>query len=333
MFRKRIYIPLLITGISIGFLTITAWTSQKGDFDPYTQEIQGTAVSFGMAPIPEGTYKMGSEQGNSPHQKDEVPQHEVKIDAFWIGTHEITWDVYEMFLNKDYEQSVSDSPLTDEVDAVSRPTTPYLDMTFGMGKENMPAIGMTQYNAIQFCKWLYTKTGVFYRLPTEAEWEYACRAGSTSAYFFGNSPEKLDNYAWYANNSEDKTHQIGQKEPNPLGLYDILGNVMEWTIDQYTPESYEQYSGKPADNPVAEASELYPRSIRGGSYKSSAEDLRSARRFASTPDWKNIDPQMPKSNWWFPEAPFLGIRVVRPVNPPSEEEIVNYYNREPIEDY
>ncbi|MBC9796005.1 formylglycine-generating enzyme family protein [Sinomicrobium weinanense] len=334
MFRKRIYVPLLITGISIGLLASISWTSypQKDNFKPYTQKISGTSVTFGMAPIPEGTFKMGSAANNSPHREDEVPQHKVKIAPFWMGTHEITWDVYEMFLNKDYEQSVSDSRLTDEVDAVSRPTTPYLDMTFGMGKENMPAIGMTQYNAIQFCKWLYAKTGVFYRLPTEAEWEYACRAGSTSDYFFGNSPEKLDQYAWYAANSEEKTHQTGQKEPNPWGLYDILGNVMEWTIDQYTPETYGQ-RGKVTENPVVKATELYPRAIRGGSYKSTAEDLRSARRFASTPNWKKIDPQMPKSNWWFPEAPFLGIRVVRPLNPPSEEEIISYYNQEPIEDY
>ncbi|UGU16773.1 formylglycine-generating enzyme family protein [Sinomicrobium kalidii] len=335
MFRKRIYALLTFAGCSVAFLTITAWASrlQKDTFEPYTQKIRGTSAAFDMIPIPEGTYRMGSTEDNPHHKKDEIPQHKVKIAPFWMGAHEVTWDIYEMFLNKGYEQSVSDTPLTDEVDAVSRPTTPYLDMTFGMGKENMPAIGMTQYNAIQFCKWLYTKTGVFYRLPTEAEWEYACRAGSTSSYFFGNSPEKLADYAWYANNSDDKTHPIGQKKPNPWGLYDILGNVMEWTVDQYAPESYTKYAGKTVNNPVAEATELYPRVIRGGSYKSSAEDLRSAKRFASTPDWKKIDPQMPKSNWWFPEAPFLGIRVVRPLNPPSEEEIMNYYNQPPIEDY
>ncbi|MGS2761756.1 formylglycine-generating enzyme family protein [Sinomicrobium sp. M5D2P9] len=335
MFRNRIYSLLVFVSFFSLMFTITSWTiqSEKDKFDPYTQEIPGTSVSFDMAPIPEGTFKMGSSEGDTAQQADEVPQHEVKISPFWMGTHEITWDIYEMFLNRDYEQTMSDSPVTDEVDAVSRPTTPYLDMTFGMGKENMPAIGMTQYNALQFCKWLYAKTGIFYRLPTEAEWEYACRAGASSLYFFGDSPEKLDDYAWYADNSEDKPHPIGQKKPNPWGLYDILGNVIEWTADQYTEDSYQRFAGKTTDNPIVEATELYPRSVRGGSYKSEAEDLRSARRFASSPSWKQIDPQMPKSNWWFPEAPFLGIRVVRPLNPPSEEEIMAYYNREPIEDY
>ena len=332
MLRNRIYTSLLFIGVPAIMFTIPSWTG-KDEFTPYTQNIPGTSVSFDMAPIAGGTFHMGSPEGDAAHREDEVPLHEVKIAPFWMGTHEITWDIYEMFLNRDYEQTMSDRPLSEEVDAVSRPTTPYLDMTFGMGKENMPAIGMTQYNAIQFCKWLYAKTGVFYRLPTEAEWEYACRAGASSVYFFGDSPAELDTYAWYADNSEDKTHPIGQKKPNPWGLYDILGNVMEWTADQYAKDSYRELAGKTADNPIVEATELYPRSIRGGSYKSSAEDLRSARRFASTSSWKQIDPQMPKSNWWFPEAPFLGIRVVRPLNPPSEDEILAYYNREPIEDY
>ncbi|RAV30479.1 formylglycine-generating enzyme family protein [Sinomicrobium soli] len=331
MLKTRSRIPLLPGGVLTVFFIIGSLSFSTGEdpsFEAYRQQIPGTSVSFGMAPVAGGSFTMGSAQ-----RDDESPQHPVHIDPFWMGTHEMTWDVYEMFLNKDYEASLSGEAVTEEVDAVSRPTTPYLDMTFGMGKENMPAIGMTQYNAIQFCKWLYAKTGIFYRLPTEAEWEYACRAGSSGTYFFGDSPEKLDNYAWYAGNSEDKTHPVGKKQPNPWGLYDILGNVMEWTADQYVADAYTQRDKKNNNNPLVEATELYPRSVRGGSYKSEAGDLRSARRFASTPDWKQIDPQMPKSNWWFPEAPFLGIRVVRPLNPPSDAEITAYYNQEPIEDY
>jgi len=214
-----------------------------------------------------------------------------------------------------------------------RPTKPYLDMTFGMGKEGHPVVGMTQYAAIQFCKWLYARTGVFYRLPTEAEWEYACRAGTESAYSFGDSPAELDAYAWFKGNSNETTHPTGTKKPNAWGLYDMHGNVAEWTIDQYIPDFYEQFKGKATDNPVAVPEKLYPHAIRGGAYNDEAAALRSANREGSDPNWKRIDPQIPKSNWWFPEAPFVGFRIVRPLNPPSAAEIEAYYNRAPIPDY
>lgn len=301
------------------------------DFKAYQQEIPNTQLTFGLTPIPAGKFVMGSPNSEKDRESDEGPQRKVEIDAFWMGTHEVTWDVFELFLNKNYEASVSEKALSPEVDGLTRPSTPYLDMTFGMGKEEMPAIGMTQYGAIQFCKWLYTKTGVFYRLPTEAEWEYAAKAGSESAYFFGDDDSKLGEYAWYAENSEESTHKIGQKKANPWGLFDIYGNVMEWTGDAYVP-NYPEANGT-VSNPQETTDELYPRTIRGGSYVSEATELRSSNRFASTPDWKQIDPQIPKSQWWFPEAPFLGIRVVRPLETPSEEEIMAYYNQAPIDDY
>lgn len=299
-------------------------------FEPYTQHIEGTALSFPMQPIPGGEYTMGSPMGN----KDEQPPHPVRVDSFWMGTYEVTWDLYEPFVYKDFELARSGGRVAPEVDAVTRPTKPYLDMTFGMGKEGHPALAMTQYNAIQFCKWLYIRTGVFYRLPTEAEWEYACRAGSSTEYYFGDDPAALSDYAWYKENSDNKTHPVGQKKPNAWGLYDMHGNVAEWTYDQYIEDRYQQLSdGTVADNPVAVPDQLYPHSIRGGSFEDSARDLRSASRLPSDPSWKQLDPQIPKSNWWFPEAPFIGIRLVRPLNPPSETEIMAYYDKAPIQDY
>nr|WP_245802759.1 SUMF1/EgtB/PvdO family nonheme iron enzyme [Cyclobacterium lianum] len=297
-------------------------------FDPYEEKIPGTGLSFQMVPIPEGSFKMGSESGDP----DEGPVHEVEIAPFWMASHEVTWDLFELFLDKGFEASISEGPLDPKVDGLSRPSIPYLDMTFGMGKENKPAIAMTQYGAIQFCRWLYLKTGNFYRLPTEAEWEYAAKAGSESAYFFGDDPNQLDKYAWYAANSDGTTHKVGQKEPNPWGLYDILGNVNEWTQDHYQADAYENRK-QIAANPLITSEELYPKVIRGGSYESEAEMLRTSNRFASTAEWKRIDPQIPKSQWWFPEAPFLGMRVVRPLDPPAPEEIEAYYGTTPMEDY
>ncbi|WP_228527819.1 formylglycine-generating enzyme family protein [Pararhodonellum marinum] len=302
-------------------------------FDPYQQEIPGTEQYFGMVPIPAGEFIMGSAESEKGRLEDEGPQRKVSLDAFWIGTHEITWDLFEMFLDKNYEASVSEKALPVEVDGLTRPSTPYLDMTFGMGKGNRPAIAMTQYGAIQFCKWLYVKTGIFYRLPTEAEWEYAARAGSEDTYFFGNDPDQINEYAWHAGNSGESTHPVGLKKPNPWGLYDILGNVMEWTYDGYQSPYPKAQDGIALKNPIIEPSSLYPRVLRGGHYESGAEDLRSAKRFFSTPVWKQLDPQIPKSKWWFPEAPFLGLRVVRPYLTPSEEVIMAYYDQSHIDDY
>ncbi len=314
--------------IFVGLFLVSVATAQE-KFESYTQEITGTNLRFSMQAIPEGEYAMGSEKGNA----DERPVHRVKLDAFWMGTHEVTWDLFEPFVYKDFELSRGGGGIPVEVDAVTRPTKPYLDMTFGMGKENHPALAMTHYNAIQFCKWLYVRTGIFYRLPTEAEWEYACRAGSETEYHFGDDASQLDAYAWYRSNSGNTTHAVGQKKPNAWGLYDMHGNVAEWTYDQYVADYYEQFEGKVAHNPVAIPDKLYPHSIRGGSFEDDDKDLRSASRLPSDPSWKQLDPQIPKSNWWFPEAPFIGIRLVRPLNPPSEADIMAYYDKAPIQDY
>lgn len=325
-YNRTIFAALLIA------LPVLSLQAQEKP-DDYVQDIPGTTLEFTMVGIPAGEFTMGSPENEAGREEDEGPQHQVALDAFWMGQHEITWDLFELFVYKNLETRKSESPVSPEADAVTRPTKPYLDMTFGMGKENHPAISMTQYAAIQFCKWLYTKTGVFYRLPTEAEWEYACRAGSQSSYSFGDDPAQLDEYAWYAGNSNNKTNPVGTKKPNAWGLYDMHGNVMEWTMDQYIPDFYASFKkNKVAENPLAVPTELYPRSVRGGSFNDEAGELRSANRIPSQASWKRIDPQVPKSNWWFPEAPFLGFRLVRPAVPPTQEEIDAYYNVEPILD-
>ena len=306
--------------------------AQENDFKNYTRELEGTELKFDMIAIPGGNFNMGSPATEVGRRPDEGPQHQVKISPFWIGKHEVTWDFFEPFVYKNQEISRSKIPLKPQVDALTRPTKPYVDMTWGMGKEGFPAIGMTQYAAIQFCKWLYTRTGEFYRLPTEAEWEYACRAGASGAYSHP-SESKLEDYAWFKTNSSNKTHPVGSKKPNPWGLHDMHGNVTEWTYDQYKPDTYTKFAGTVAQDPVGPFETLYPNSVRGGSYEDPATDLRSASRRGSLAELKQIDPQIPKSNWWLTGGTFVGIRVVRPLVPPSKEEIEKYYNREPIADF
>jgi len=322
----------LITCVLLFSVPLAA-LAQQNSFNAYTQELPAVTVTFDMVAIPAGKFKMGSRETEKGRKADEGPVHEVKLDAFWISKHEITWDIYELFVSKFADGTENSDALAGKVDAVTRPTPPYLDMTFGMGKEGHPAVGMTQYNAIQFCKWLYSRTGVFYRLPTEAEWEYASRAGTTSSYSFGEEETQLNDYGWYAVNSENKTHPVGSKKPNAWGIFDMHGNVAEWTLDEYIPDYYKRFKGKIAINPIAIPKALYPHAVRGGSFADVPVKLRSASRGLSDPEWKKNDPQIPKSNWWFQQAPFIGVRLVRPQKTPSKEEIEKFYNQKPIADY
>ena len=214
-----------------------------------------------------------------------------------------------------------------DVDAVSGATTPYVEMSFGMGIDNYPAICMTQLAAVKFCEWLSAMTGHFYRLPTEAEWEYACRAGTDTAYSFGDDPGQLSDYAWYKENSQDKYQKVGTKKANPWGLYDMHGNVAEWTLDQYVPTVYRNRT-KGETNPITVGEKVYPKAVRGGSWMDSPNRLRSAARRPSSKKWKKRDPQIPKSKWWHTDAPFVGFRIVRPLEIPSEEEQKKYWKYE-----
>jgi formylglycine-generating enzyme required for sulfatase activity len=211
------------------------------------------------------------------------------------------------------------------VDAISRPTPPYVEMSFGMGLNGYPAISMTQHAANKFAQWLSTKTGHFYRLPTEAEWEYACRAGSSTAYSFGDDPALLGEYAWFDANSGGKYQKVGTKKPNAWGLHDMHGNVVEWTLDQYD-ESFYGAGGELAVNPWNKATQPYPHVARGGGWADSASRLRCGARQASDPEWKFQDPQLPKSIWYHTDAQWLGFRLVRPLKVPSAKQMFEYWN-------
>jgi len=292
---------------------------------PYTEPLPETVVSFKMVPIRGGTFTMGSPASEKGRHADEGPRHRVRIEPFWMGRYEVTWDEYDIWsFNLDIQRrklkNSKPSPADKLADVVTRPTKPYTDMTFDMGHDGYPAICMTQLAAKTYCKWLTAKTGHYYRLPTEAEWEYACRAGSTTAYSFGDDAKQLGRYAWSADNSDEGYHKIGKKKPNPWGLYDMHGNVAEWVLDQYKPDFYKQFAGKTTASPLAVVTKLYPRVVRGGSWDDDADRLRSAARVYSDPTWKEQDPQIPQSIWYHTDAIGVGFRIVRPLRVPSRKE-------------
>jgi formylglycine-generating enzyme required for sulfatase activity len=293
----------------------------EADMKPYKEAIPRTDVSFEMVPIRGGEFKMGTPDSEKGHKPDEGPLHSVKVDPFWMGKYEVTWDQYRMFM---FTQMAKEADNKDEVvDAVSRPTRPYVEMSFGMGLEGYPAISMTQHAANKFAEWVSARTGHFYRLPTEAEWEYACRAGTTTAYSFGDDPAQLGEYAWSSGNSPEKYQKVGTKKPNPWGLFDMHGNVMEWTLDQYDPKGYKPGA---ATNPWNVATAPYPHAVRGGSWQDAAPALRCGARVASDPLWKEQDPQLPKSIWYHTDAQGLGLRLVRPLKVPTAEQMYKYWN-------
>ncbi len=297
---------------------IVSETTEKSasQMKPYRTTIPGTTISFDMAPIPGGEFVMGTPGGGPRRQKDEGPPHKVRLDPFWMETHEVTWDEYRLFMFAD--QAGETGHKDEAVDAVSRPTRPYMEMSFGMGINGFPAISMTQHAANKYAEWLSAKTGHFYRLPTEAEWEYACRAGATAEL----SP--LGDYAWYKANSQGKYQKVAAKKPNAWGLYDMLGNVMEWTLDQYSTDFYAKSEG--LTDPWNKASKPYPHAVRGGSWDDGPDKCRCGARVASDPDWKMQDPQLPKSIWYHTDAQWLGFRIVRPLQVPNADDMYNYWN-------
>lgn len=297
-----------------------------GAGQPYVEKIPGTGFEIEMLPIPAGEFMMGSPPDEPGRNEDEGPQHRVALHSFWISKTEITWDAYDRFrmdLKLKQQAGLDLEAQPDEekqADAVTRPTPPYTDETFGFGRSGQPVINITQHAAMEFTRWLSAKTGRIYRLPTEAEWEYACRAGTSAAYSFGENADQLGDYAWFRENSGRRPHPVGLKKPNAWGLHDMHGNVAEWVLDRYDAETYKRFaSNKLTLRPVVvPGREKFPHVVRGGSWREDATRLRCAARRASTEDWLLQDPQRPSSIWWLTEALHVGFRIVRPVQEQEE---------------
>ena len=200
---------------------------------------------------------------------------------------------------------------------------------------------MTYHAAIKFCEWLSQVTGKKYRLPTEAEWEYAARASTTSPYFFAGDPSSfttrrwpnrllgvktapLMDFAWYQGDSSDETHPTGVTKPNAWGMVDMLGNVREFCLDWYDHDAYAHLPDGVTDPRGPDSGTEHV--VRGGSYRSDAADLRcAARDHTREEDWLLTDPQSPKSVWWYSDCTDVGFRVVREYDP-SEQMVENQKN-------
>jgi formylglycine-generating enzyme required for sulfatase activity/nitrate/TMAO reductase-like tetraheme cytochrome c subunit len=301
------------------------------EFVNYTEQIPGTTVTINMIAIPGGTFRMGSTDKEDFHKPDEYPVREVTVSPFFMAEVETTWNQFWAF----YGQTMSEGRIPPEVifthnsdpdvDAISGPTPPYGAPDQGWGFGDRPAITMTHYTAEIFCQWLSQQTGKKYRLPTEAEWEYAARGGTETPYFFEGRPRDFSNqgfwrrffapktdiisdYIIYAQNSRNRTQEPDMVRSNSFGLKNMLGNVLEYCADKYDPKAYASTDLK-VTNPIVTEGEEWV--VRGGNYSSDAADLRSATRNHTKHDeWMINDPQQPKSIWWYSDIRGIGFRVV-----------------------
>ena len=312
---------------SLFFKTATKVT----EFKNFTEQIPRSSITFEMIAIPGGTFNMGSPDNEPLRKPDEGPVHKVTLSPFFMSEVEVTWDMYWEFFYKTHSEGrtppevIMDNNSRPDVDAISGPTSPYGAADQGWGSGSRPAITMTHYMAETFCQWLSLITGKKYRLPTEAEWEYAARGGTETPYFFEGNPKDFSNkgfwrkfkkpstagissYVIYVNNSKNRTQEPGEVEANPFGLKNMLGNVMEFCADKYDPNAYKK-AGENSVNPLVTEGEEYV--VRGGYYNSDAADVRSAARgYTKQTEWLKTDPQQPKSISWYSDIKGIGFRIV-----------------------
>ena len=233
-----------------------------------TEQIQKNTVKFDLVQLPAGkvTLKDGKEYDIKP---------------LWIGTTEVTWDLYDVYWQR---LDLTPDQVQKGFDAENRPSKPYAPPDRGFGHAGYPAGSICFAEAQKFVKWLSKTTGHKYRLPTEAEWTYACRAGGDGKV----AKDALKDVAWYVDNGEDKTHEVAKMKPNAWGLFDTLGNVAEWAV-------------RPDGTGVA----------CGGSFQDEAEDVNSDNHAEYTRGWQRKDPQDPKGHSWLSDGPHIGFRIVR----------------------
>jgi formylglycine-generating enzyme required for sulfatase activity len=234
------------------------------DLETMTVKIDGHLAEYKMVKVPGGKFGFHEDM--------------TEVKPFWIGTTEVTWDLYDIFAYRlDLSQEVAAS---DEV-IKARPSKPYGEPDRGYGHAGYPAIGIHINAAQAFCKWLSEKTGKKFRLPTEAEWEYAAMAGTSDV------PSPLDEYAWNWDNADDQTHPVGSLKANAWGLHDMLGNASEWVT-------------LPEDKTIT----------KGGHFYSKPKTFAFTMSEQYRPEWQMRDAHTPKSKWWLSDGEFVGLRLV-----------------------
>lgn len=248
-------------------------TPAQAAAQPFSQAIPGTLVNFEMRPIPGGTLETVGADGKAV---------KAEVKPFFIGKTEVTWDEFDIYA---FRLDLTQEQQAAGVDAKSRPSKPYGAPDRGFGHSGFAALAMTYYSAQGYCEWLSAKTGKKFRLPTEAEWEWATRAETLPATPL--TAAQLTSVAWYWDNAEDKAQHVASKAPNAWGLHDTLGNLWEWCVG---------LDGQPC--------------VRGGGFLDKAAQVHPGARAVQTPKWNQNDPQNPKSKWWLANAPFVGFRVV-----------------------
>lgn len=242
----------------------------------YVEAVPDTTVKLAMIAVPGGVITIKRTGKNAVSQT-------VTIKPFWIEQTELTWDAFDPYA---FPLAPSGPAPRSGADAVSRPSRPYIPADLGWGHKGFPVINVTYHTGQQYCAWLSAKTGKKYRLPTEAEWEWAARAGVKGSP--KTTTAQLQKVAWYAANSKGQTQPAARKAPNAWGIHDMLGNAGEWCTG---------LDGKPV--------------LCGGTYDDPAARILFGTRAWQTPDWNATDPQIPKSKWWLADGSFAGFRVVR----------------------
>jgi formylglycine-generating enzyme required for sulfatase activity len=240
----------------------TAEAKRKADLGTFRDNLSSGGKSPVMVVIPAGLFEMGSSAKEKWRHSNEDPQHKVRINSFALGKFEVTFEEYDLFAAATGRERPRDE---------------------GWGRDQRPVINVSWNDVMAYARWLSDQTGEKYRLPTEAEWEYAARSGNMAPWFWGENEDAADEFAWFLGNSKRTTHPVGEKKPNAFGLHDMAGNVYEWNHDCYRAS----YEGAPDDGSAKELandSECFGRVLRGGSWFNVPQYVRSAHRNRKTPD-------------------------------------------------
>jgi len=326
--HKKLEGKVMDNGSGIKYDSLATVTS----FETFLETVPGTSAALRMIAVPGGEFTLGSPENEPFRQSNEGPARKVRISPFFMSEVEVTWTQFWAFYNETMSEGrtppekIYANNNRPDVDAVSGPTPPFGFPDQGWGMGDRPAITMSHYAAQTFCQWLSLKTGRSYRLPTEAEWEYAARGGTQTPYFFEGDPKKFSSegffkkfkgadtttikqYVIYAQVSGNRTQDASSVKANPFGLKNMLGNVMEYCSDWYAEDAYSKIADGALDPQGPASGEEHV--VRGGSYCDDASNVRCASRNHTSHDaWLRTDPQNPKSIWWYSDIKGIGFRVV-----------------------